>query len=479
MSRNDDVYSGNGAAASQILPRLDRLSRWPYPVRTYLMLSLGFFFTYFDIAVLSPVLPRVAAEFHVGLGDLGTAGSLLLAGYLPGSIAVSLIGDSRGRKIACMVAFTVYGLASIGRGFAPNMFTFDFFTFFAGVGAGGGIDSVATFAAELAPSRLRGKFSALAVTGAYVGSGVSTAIALGLVDHVSWGWRPFLLIPVLGLVSLIFLWPGTPESPRWLLHHGHVDRADRIVSEAERRTAAALKVDVSELPPPDRSTTDDRPETLPFFRALVVLFQPPQLWYTLLLFFIWTILYFPVYGFATEGIPLLVQSGYTLEISTTISFSGVAGAIIATLIASQLSDRISRKWVAAIVTFVLAACAFALGFHVATWLIVLTVILLSFQTAMFTAVFYVSTAEHFPTAARNTGLACADGLGHVGGVVGPTVATSVFLAYGFGTVWIMFGAAFALVGVLVFFTKNTVGRRLEELTAAAPSSSEQPVEAVS
>jgi putative MFS transporter len=127
------------------------------------------------------------------------------------------------------------------------------------------------------------------------------------------------------------------------------------------------------------------------------------------------------------------------------------------------------------VTLVLAACAFALGFHVTTWLIVLTVIFLSFQTAMFTALFYVSTAEHFPTAVRNTGLACADGLGHVGGVVGPTVATSVFVAYGFGTVWIMFGASFALVAVLIFFTKNTVGKRLEEIAdTVAIQTAQQP-----
>jgi putative MFS transporter len=439
------------------------------------MLSLGFFFTFFDITVLSPVLPRVGAEFHVGLAALGHAGSLLLAGYIPGAILVSLIGDVRGRKIACLAAFTTFGVASLGRGFSTNMGMFDAFTFVAGLGAGGGIDAVATFAAELAPSRLRGRFSALSVTGAYVGSGAATAIALGLVDHVSWGWRLFLAIPVLGVISLAFLWSGTPESPRWLVAHGQEDLAGLIVSEAERRSAARLKIEVSQLPQPELLASQGRTEGLPFLRALVTLFRPPQLWYLLLWFFIWGFTYFPTYGFATVGIPLLVQSGYTLEISTAIGFCGVGGGILATLIASQLSDRASRKGLAAGSSFLLAASAFAVGFHTVTWLIIVTIILLSFQAAMFSALLYVSTAEHFPTAVRNTGLALADGGGHLGGVIGPTVATSVFAAYGFGAVWVMFGASFAMAGALIFFTKNRAGKRLETLGATGPAGTMEQV----
>jgi len=76
---------------------------------------------------------------------------------------------------------------------------------------------------------------------------------------VAWGWRiGFFIGPVLGLV-VIFLRRHIPESPRWLVTHGHAAEAEATIDEIEERvrhSGAHLEpvpdskaLEIKELPP--------------------------------------------------------------------------------------------------------------------------------------------------------------------------------------------------------------------------------------
>jgi len=63
---------------------------------------------------------------------------------------------------------------------------------------------------------------------------------------------------VIGLVVL-YLRRYMPESPRWLLTHGHPEEAERIVAEIERRVREDTGRD---LPPPAGASLRIRPKRL-------------------------------------------------------------------------------------------------------------------------------------------------------------------------------------------------------------------------
>lgn len=118
-----------------------------------------------------------------------------------------------------------------------------FATFRALTGAGIGGESSAVNSAidELLPARIRGHAD-LAINGTYwlgtaLGSVVTLAVVNASVIPNALAWRIALLIgAVLGAGILLFR-RHLPESPRWLLLHGYVDRAEGVTRIIEKHVA--------------------------------------------------------------------------------------------------------------------------------------------------------------------------------------------------------------------------------------------------
>jgi putative MFS transporter len=438
--------------------RLDRMDAWPWPWSVLIVLGIGFLWAYFDINDLAAALPRAADVYGVGLGAVATAASLGLYGYIVGEVLASFTSDLFGRRRTFIAAMFVVAFGSLITGLSPSIATFDVSRFISGAGIGASIAVISTYLSELAPARIRGKFSAWGVFPALVGLAAATVLAYGLVLHVDIGWRILLIIPALSVIpaaAAIFM---LPESPRWLAEKGRMPQAEALVGKAEetvtRRTGCPL-------PPPVRQPLKRRPR-YPFFALL----RPPQLKWTLLMFGVWFSNYLPVYS-ATIGITVLTRLGYTLQTSILLSLAGAAGGIAGALIAPHIIDRWNRKYPAMIVSVL--ACVFyvlvALKQNDAT--IGLAFGFGAFQVGIFAPLIYTATAEHFPTESRTVGIGIADGVGHVGGAVGPTVSSAVFVAFSATGYFVFLGSFFALTAVMLSMTKNTVGRTLEDLRAAA------------
>jgi putative MFS transporter len=438
--------------------RLDRMDAWPWPWAVLIVLGASFLWAYFDINDLAATLPRAADVYGVGLGAVATAASLGLYGYIAGEVIASFTSDMYGRRPTFLVAMFVVAAGSLVNGLAPTITAFDILRFISGMGIGASIAVISTYLSELAPARIRGKFSAWGVFPALVGLAAATVIAYGLVIHVNIGWRLMLMIPVLGIISTIAAIFLLPESPRWLAEKGRMTRAEALVAQAEdtvtRRTGRVL-------PPPVPQPVKLRPR-YPFFALL----RPPQLKWTLLMFGVWFSNYLPVYS-ATIGITVLTKLGYTLETSILLSLAGAAGGLAGALIAPHITDRWNRKYPAMIVS--LLACLFyvLVAIKQDDVTIGLAFGFANFQIGIFAPLIYTATAEHFPTETRTMGIGIADGIGHVGGAVGPTVSSAVFAAFSASGYFVFLGSFFALTAVMLSMAKNTAGRTLEDLRAAA------------
>ncbi|MBV8362800.1 MAG: MFS transporter, partial [Deltaproteobacteria bacterium] len=134
--------------------------------------------------------------------------------------------------------------------FSWNFWSFAWFRFITGTGIGGEYSAVNSAIDELIPARLRGKVD-LIVNGSYwLGAGAGAASTAILLNPrflpVNLGWRVgFGAGAIIGLV-ILYLRRFIPESPRWLMTHGQLHEADRIVTDVERTVSSETDQRLSE-----------------------------------------------------------------------------------------------------------------------------------------------------------------------------------------------------------------------------------------
>jgi MFS family permease len=232
---------------SNVPPRLDALgwSRWHR--RVILALGITWILDGLEASLISnlgPTLERADALALTGT-QVGYANTAYLIGEVCGALVFGHLTDRLGRKKLFLVTLALYLSATALSGLANSFVMFAILRCFAGAGIGGEYSAINSAIDELVPARIRGQID-LAINGSYwigvaLGGGVTVAFLHAL--PISFAWRAaFGLGAVLGLVILLVR-RDVPESPRWLLMHGHVSEAHRTVEmiEAEVR-ATGVKI---------------------------------------------------------------------------------------------------------------------------------------------------------------------------------------------------------------------------------------------
>jgi putative MFS transporter len=461
-----------GKTHREVAARLDRLTAWPFRPAVLILLGIGFFCAYFDITNIGAALPVALAQFHAPVSSAGTVVSLGLWGYVVGALVNSVVSDRFGRRPGMLTATLLFGVGSLGTALSPDVGVLIAARFVSGMGVGAALSVVSTYLSEVAPTARRGRYMSWVTLPALVGNSAVPWVALGLVPHVSWGWRALLAIPALAMIPFLLGFRLIPESPRWQATHARDSAALRTVELAEQRVLARTG---AELPEP---VLADPPSVASGWRVWLTLVRPPHLKWTVLFFAVFFCAYFAAYSFTGLGITLLTAHGLSLTTSITLTLGASVGGMVGAVIAPAIADRWPRKYPAAVATLLLAADMIALGVHPNNVLFAAGYFLLAFQLGIFAPLVYLLAAEHFPTAVRNAGVAITDGGGHAGGAVGPVVALAVFQSAGFGATWLVLGLVFLLASVLLLFARNTTGVTLENASAGRPRSGTLPQPAV-
>src|SRR5262249_21881389 len=111
--------------------------------------------------------------------------------------------------------------------------------FLTGAGIGGEYTAINSAIQELIPARYRGRTD-LAINGSFwvgaaLGAGVSIVLLGNAAPGSDLGWRlAFLVGAMLGL-AILCMRRWIPESPRWLVTHGHGAAAHAVVADIEAR----------------------------------------------------------------------------------------------------------------------------------------------------------------------------------------------------------------------------------------------------
>jgi len=226
---------------SSIPARLDHLPWSGWHWRVVIALGVSWLLDGLEVTVVGSLGPTLQRGDTLGLsaGQIGWAASAYVGGAVLGALFFGRLADRLGRKKMFLVTLAVYLFATVLTAFTWDIASFAFCRFLTGFGIGGEYAAINSAIDELIPARVRGHVD-LAINGTFwIGAALGAALSVVLLNErvipPEWGWRlAFGLGGVLAF-AILLVRRHLPESPRWLLAHGRVDEAEKIVQDIERQ----------------------------------------------------------------------------------------------------------------------------------------------------------------------------------------------------------------------------------------------------
>lgn len=230
--------------------RMDRLPWSRFHWLVILSLGITWILDGLEVTLVGAISGILGSSRTLGFtpAEIGLLASWYIVGAVLGSLLFGWATDRFGRRKLFFVTLVVYLSGVVLTAVAWNLWSFCLFRFLTGAGIGGEYSAINSAIDELIPARLRGRVDLL-VNGSYwlgaAAGSLSTIVILNpQVFPVNLGWRlGFAVGGAIGVIVL-YLRRYVPESPRWLLTHGHADEAERVAAEIERRVRESTGQDL-------------------------------------------------------------------------------------------------------------------------------------------------------------------------------------------------------------------------------------------
>jgi MFS family permease len=423
-----------GIVRSLIPARMDRLPWTRFHTRLVMALGTAWVLDGLEITLASSVAGVLTAPdtLHLSSASVGAIATVYLLGEVVGALVFGRMADALGRRKLFMVTLGVYlvgsGLTAATAGAGAGWVAFLYATrFVAGMGIGGEYAAINSAIDEMIPARYRGRVD-IGVNGTYwAGAIIGTLASLALLNWIgpALGWRlGFLVGPALAVV-ILYVRRTLPESPRWLLTHGHADEADQEATGIEREVARDAG---KPLPPVDQNQAIEiRAARFTGYRTLLKLVftsyrKRAVLGATLMIaqsflynaiFFTYTLVLTKFYGVSATLAPL-----YLLAFAV--------GNLAGPLILGRLYDTVGRKPMISGTYLVSGAMLAVSGYlfdqgvlNAATQTIAWSVIFF-FASAGASAA-YLTVSEIFPVEIRAEAIAVFFAIAQAFGAVGPVL----------------------------------------------------------
>src|SRR3984957_15822424 len=230
---------------TDIPARLDRLPWSGFHTLIVVALGITWILDGLEVTLAGSVSGALqdSPVMHLTAPQIGAAASAYLLGVVGGAIGFGWLTDRWGRKRLFTITPGLYLIATAATACSWSFWSYAAFRMLTGAGIGGEGTAINSAIQELMPARYRGRTD-LAINGSFwVGAAMAAATTLVLLHPgrlpPDVGWRvAFGLGAVLGL-GILVLRRYVPESPRWLMVHGRIGEATRIMDEIEARITAA------------------------------------------------------------------------------------------------------------------------------------------------------------------------------------------------------------------------------------------------
>jgi MFS family permease len=443
--------SGDRIVETSIPSRLDVL-RWSgFHTRVVLALGTTWILDGLEVTLagaLSGAL-KESPTLHFSNFDVGFSNSAYLAGAVLGALVFGWLTDRIGRKKLFFITLALYLSATAATALSFDVASYAMFRFLTGAGIGGEYTAINSTIQELVPARYRG-WTDLVINGSFwIGAAMGAASAIVLLDpHLigpDLGWRlAYLIGACLGLVVFVMrMW--IPESPRWLIIHGHPERAHAIVGDIEGFASGNVQDPCQYAFPKVKLKMRDHTPLREVARTLFSTYRRrslvglalmiAQAFFYNAIFFTFALVLTDFYGIAAD------QVGWYL-----LPFA--AGNFLGPLLLGRLFDTLGRRVMIAFtygvsgVLLALSGYLFAIGVLSAQSQTIAWMVIFFFASPAASSA-YLTVSETFPLEVRALAIALFYAIGTgIGGVVGPALfgalietgsRANVFAGYLFGS----------------------------------------------
>jgi MFS transporter, putative metabolite transport protein len=387
------------------------------------------------------------AKTALGFDDwtYGLVTASVLVGVLLGSLVVGPICDRVGRQVLFTVDLCLFIAASVLSLWIHDVTLLFVLRFTMGVAIGAEYAIGTTLLSEFLPSKSRGL--GLAFHGGFwvVGFGIGFMLGYGVQGGGHWQW--LFASPAIPAIALLLMRLGAPESPRWLMTKGKVERARGIVKKHW-----GADYDVDDLAVERSKATKWRTLFSGQYRRRTLFsasFWTLQVTVMFALFMFFPLV-FEAVGIKSEGVGNLV----------TIA-SMVLGCFVGIYLIAVLSRRAFTLW-----TFVLmggSLIVMAAYNELSSTVIVIGFACFALVSSAAQNIEFVYPAELFPTEVRSSGVGFSAAASRIGASVSTFVMPVVVGAV--GASWALLAlAAVSMLGAVVTYlwAPETKGRTLLE-----------------
>ncbi len=306
--------------------------------------AVGGFLFGFDSSVVNGAVDAIQEDFGLDPTVTGLAIAIALVGCAVGAAVAGRLADRFGRVPVMLIGAILFLVSSIGSGLAFGVW--DLIAWRLVGGAGIGIASVVApaYIAEISPSRVRGRFASLqqlaivlGIFAALLSDAVFAGIAGGAQGVLWFGldaWRWMFIACALPAIVYGAIALALPESPRYLIHAGHVDRARGVLV----RLLPATDVEPAIAEVQASIARDEGSKGTLRGKALGL---KPIVWVGILLSVFQQFVGINVIFYYSTTLWRAV--GFTEKDSLTISVATSVTNIVVTVIAIALVDKVGRR----------------------------------------------------------------------------------------------------------------------------------------
>jgi sugar porter (SP) family MFS transporter len=208
--------------------------------------ALGGLLFGWDWVVIGGAKPFFERYFHIqdNAPLSGWVNSCALIGCLVGALVAGALSDRFGRRKLLLLSAGLFAITSIGNGLAGSLGMFILWRMLGGMAIGLASSLSPMYISEVAPAAIRGRLVSVnqltIVVGVLLAQLINWWLARGLPTDAtdafivnSWfgqqGWRWMFAITAAPSILFLLGMMIVPESPRWLLAKGFIDRARAIL----------------------------------------------------------------------------------------------------------------------------------------------------------------------------------------------------------------------------------------------------------
>lgn len=468
------IHSNQGGGARTFVPVAEQIENAYAGIKVnkahyYIlaMLLLGVFFDSLEqnaVGVTGPVLRKY---WNLNTGDIGFLNTVTFTMVALGRLLTGAIADQFGRRTLLIANLVIFAFGSLLCALAPSYGFLAMARGIVGFGLGGEIAVAVVMVSEYFGAKQRGTAVAFVnVTAA--GFGNMLAPAFGILVFTlfpgedNWRWVfGLLFVPA---VLVIFFRRWVPETPRFLAQQGRIDEANEVISRLAQGDLTSKNIKVNQYITKPELTQSTDPIAGATKKSRFDIFKGKYLSRTIVLSIGVACSYAAQFSVLTLMTTILVQSGYAVNKSLWYTLVMQSGSLVGALTAAFFARRLPRK-----VTLTIAAMIGVVGAGTLGWiggtsitLIILCGWIFNFAVIICNTTIWLFAPENYPTRIRGFGTAFILAVGSLSGGLFPVIAGKVFDAYGLGSMFAILACLFVVIGVVIHFIPETLGKPMEE-----------------